>query len=131
MSHPLRPVGRLNEAARGPGAGNVVVGIPFQGPQFFDSDLSGGPIHKEDVYKSVVAVDGEDAHFVTGSANSCTRLSIVLWRVVGLVRLAVSAPGAVGHNRDVIQAFMIGVSPVLLEPAAITGIVAVINPLVQ
>jgi len=130
-SHPLGPVIGHDVAGFGPRAPGVEAAMPLQGPQLLEADFSCGPIHKQDIYSSIMSIGAENTHLASRYPNFRARLPIVFRRDVDGERLPIRPPDPVPHDRHIIQTFMIDASPVILEAATEAGIVAIINPLIE
>ena len=81
--HPVWPFLRSGPASPGPGAVDVVVLVPLQGPELFEVDLSNGPVHEGHVNGLAMSIDTDTSHFVrTGhTAGIAIRLRGLIDRV--------------------------------------------------
>jgi len=78
-----------------------------------------------------VSVDAEKAYFIYAHVGSI--LPLIFRGIIGREGLAIATMITVAHNRyrDIIQAFMIGMSPIILKSATIAVIVTIVNPLIK
>ena len=113
VSHPLRPVGRLDAARSGPVAGRIIPAVPFERPQLLEGHLARGPVGEETMLRPAVPVDTEPLHLVIARSQQRCTVTHFGWIIRGSGPSI--HPPAFGKNRDA------GIAPDLMSPPVVLG----------
>ena len=110
FAQPVGPVVGGAAAGPGPGAGDVEALVPLQRPELLQADLACGPVAKDRVLESAVAIDADPLHLlgVDGAGNGSRSAG----RRVGMAGPGIDPPHA-GEHGDVVGLLDVGGAPVV------------------